>query len=48
LQLKNIFNVQEQKLKEKFYEKHWFYWLLFTLAGVTVVLIVILSLLHEL
>jgi serine/threonine-protein kinase len=25
LQLSNAFNVQEQKLREKFYEKHWFY-----------------------
>jgi hypothetical protein len=25
LQLNNTFNVQDQKLKEKFYERHWFY-----------------------
>jgi hypothetical protein len=40
--------VQDQKLKEKFYERHWFYWLVFSIASVTVVLIIILSFLHEL
>jgi hypothetical protein len=46
--LSNVFNVQEQKLREKFYEKHWFYWLVFTIASITIILIIILSCLHEL
>jgi uncharacterized membrane protein YidH (DUF202 family) len=46
--LNNAFNVQEQKLREKFYEKHWFYWLMFAVAIVIVIMIVVLTLLHEL
>jgi serine/threonine-protein kinase len=42
LQLTNTFNVQAQKLKEKFYEKPWFYWLLFSIAIVIVVVIIVL------
>jgi ABC-type lipoprotein release transport system permease subunit len=48
LQLSNAFNVQAQKLKEKAYEKQWFYWMLFGIAIVIIVLIVVLSLLHGL
>ncbi|MDR0675112.1 MAG: serine/threonine protein kinase [Mycoplasmataceae bacterium] len=47
-QLNKTFNVQEQKLKEKFYERHWFYWLVFVIAAIVIILIIILSILHEL
>jgi hypothetical protein len=48
LQLYNAFNVIQQKQHEKFYEQHWFYWIMFTIASVTLSLIVILACLHEL
>jgi hypothetical protein len=38
--------VQAQILKEKFYEKAWFYWLLFGVAIIIVIIIVVLVSMH--
>jgi hypothetical protein len=44
--LSNTFNVQAQILKEKFYEKAWFYWLLFGVAVIIVIIVIVLVSLH--
>ncbi|GHU31850.1 putative serine/threonine-protein kinase [Bacilli bacterium] len=44
---KIVFNVNAQRLKEKFYEKQWFYWLMFSIAMIVALLIIVISLLHD-
>jgi serine/threonine-protein kinase len=47
LQMPMAFNVENQKLKEKFYEKKWFYFTALAVAVVCVVVTIILAVNHE-
>jgi hypothetical protein len=41
------FNVENQRLKEKFYEKKWFYFATLTVAIICVIVTIILTVNHE-
>jgi hypothetical protein len=47
LQMPLAFNVEGQKLREKFYEKKWFYFVSLSLAIVCLVVTIILAINHE-